>query len=240
MISLRGRCARGVPALLLAVCFPCVGEARAEIEKRVERGEVVYTSRPARKPTRESDARPRGRRPLEIAPYSLAALVTEISGRYGMDPDLVAAVIAVESAFNPLAVSPKGARGLMQLMPTTAKMYGVQNVHDPRENIEGGVAYLSDLREKYRGDMKLALAAYNAGPGAVERAVGVPNYQETIDYIRRIERRYGPLRTTLSGPGDATGWRRRSGGTITARTGEDGEIIYTNRRGGRRSNGGSR
>ncbi len=111
--------------------------------------------------------------------------IQEHSSRRGLDARLVKSVILVESNFNPRAVSRKGARGLMQLMPQTALRYGVKNVHDAVENIRGGVAYLADLMVMFRGDLPLVLAAYNAGEGAVQRHSGVPPYPETHEYVRR-------------------------------------------------------
>jgi soluble lytic murein transglycosylase-like protein len=113
--------------------------------------------------------------------------ITEQAGRHSLRPDLVRAVIQVESAFDPLARSPKGAMGLMQLMPATAAAYGARNPWDPMQNIRAGVAYLRHLLDRYAGDEELALAAYNAGPAAVERyGHQVPPYQETRQYVRRI------------------------------------------------------
>jgi soluble lytic murein transglycosylase-like protein len=113
------------------------------------------------------------------------------SGRNGLDPNLVEAVIATESNFNPWAVSPKGARGLMQLMPSTAERFGVKNVHDPSQNIQGGTQYLRHLLDLFGGDLVLALAAYNAGEGVVQNLGRVPNYQETRQYVDRVLARYG-------------------------------------------------
>jgi soluble lytic murein transglycosylase-like protein len=104
---------------------------------------------------------------------------------YRVDPVLVRAVIQVESDFNPACVSKKGARGLMQLMPGTAKRYRVNNVHDPVENIRGGVNYLRDLLELFRNDLPRVLAAYNAGENAVIRYGGIPPYAETTTYVKR-------------------------------------------------------
>lgn len=108
------------------------------------------------------------------------------AGRHGVSADLVRAVIQVESAFNPAAVSPKGAMGLMQLMPATATEFGVQNPFEPEQNIRGGVAYLKRLLDRYDQRLELALAAYNAGPGNVEKYGDVPPFSETRNYIRKI------------------------------------------------------
>lgn len=111
--------------------------------------------------------------------------------RERVDPRLVKSVMLVESNFNPKALSPKGARGLMQLMPGTARRYGVQNSWDPHENIRGGTAYLSDLLGMFDGDIVRTLAAYNAGEGAVQRYRGIPPYRETQEYVRRAMLVYG-------------------------------------------------
>jgi hypothetical protein len=118
----------------------------------------------------------------------LNQVVNEASGRYRLDPDLVNSVIKAESDFNAHAVSPKGARGLMQLMPGTASQLGVPNAFDPQANVEGGTKYLRELLEKYNFDIIKALAAYNAGPQTVERFGGVPPYYETKAYVARIVR----------------------------------------------------
>jgi soluble lytic murein transglycosylase-like protein len=111
--------------------------------------------------------------------------------RHGVDPRLVEAVVRVESAGDPGAVSPKGAMGLMQLMPARAASLGVRDAFDPAENLDGGVRHLRELLDRYRGNLSLALAAYNAGEEAVRRHGGIPPYPETRDYVRRILARYG-------------------------------------------------
>lgn len=112
-------------------------------------------------------------------------LVGSIAQRYGLDTEFILRIIEAESGGNPNAVSPKGAIGLMQLMPDTARALGVQNPYDPVQNIEGGVRYLRHLLDRF-GDRRLALAAYNAGPGNVQRYGGVPPFPETIRYLQKI------------------------------------------------------
>lgn len=116
----------------------------------------------------------------------LDEVVTSASGRYRLDPDLVNSVIKAESGFNVRAVSPKGAQGLMQLMPGTASGLGVRNAFDARANVDGGTKYLRELLERYNFDLVKALAAYNAGPQRVEQFGGVPPYYETRAYVARI------------------------------------------------------
>jgi soluble lytic murein transglycosylase-like protein len=111
----------------------------------------------------------------------------------GVSPELVRAVIQVESAFNPQAVSAKGAMGLMQLMPATARDLGVDNPFAPEDNIRGGVAYLRQLLDRYDSNVELALAAYNAGPGSVAKYGTVPPYRETQDYVKKVTDKSGPV-----------------------------------------------
>jgi soluble lytic murein transglycosylase-like protein len=112
-------------------------------------------------------------------------IIERHAARHGVDPTLVRAVIQVESGFDPTSVSHKGARGLMQLMPATARRFGVKSIHDPDQNIAGGVEYLSLLLRMFNGDLHRALAAYNAGENAVIRYGGIPPYSETREYVRR-------------------------------------------------------
>jgi soluble lytic murein transglycosylase-like protein len=117
------------------------------------------------------------------SPYD--AIIDRHALAYGVDPVLVRAVIQVESDFNPQCVSNKGARGLMQLMPETAKRYGIRNIFDPEENIRGGVRGLAELLGMFHEDLPRALAAYNAGQGAVLKYAGIPPYSETMTYVKR-------------------------------------------------------
>jgi len=120
----------------------------------------------------------------------IAQMIREVSDRYRVDPALVRAVIQTESNWNSSAISRKGARGLMQLVPGTAQQLGVSNAFDPQQNLDGGVRYLHSLLERYNGDLDRALAAYNAGPSAVDRAGGIPRYRETRRYVQKVTDSY--------------------------------------------------
>ena len=132
--------------------------------------------------------------PEPLAGSSVNEMVEKIAARHSVEPALVDSVIRVESNYNSKAVSNKGAQGLMQLVPSTARRFGVNNVFNPAENIEGGVKYLKHLMQLYDGDLRLALAAYNAGEGAVARWGGIPPYQETRNYVYQVGRRLGQAR----------------------------------------------
>jgi soluble lytic murein transglycosylase-like protein len=127
--------------------------------------------------------------PFPLTPYDPSIYKHALA--YGVDPNLVRAVMATESSCNPEALSRKGARGLMQLTPATAKRFGVKDISDPDQNIEGGVKYLRFLLKTFDNDLRLTLAAYNAGENAVKRAGGIPNYRETMHYVEKITALYG-------------------------------------------------
>jgi soluble lytic murein transglycosylase-like protein len=118
------------------------------------------------------------------------AAIDQAAARHNVDPSLVRSVVKVESNFNPNAVSRKGAMGLMQLMPSTARSLNVSNPFDPQQNVDAGVRHLKRLLDSYGGDVRLSLAAYNAGSGAVARSAGVPHFRETQNYVRRITNLY--------------------------------------------------
>lgn len=133
----------------------------------------------------------KGEDPQKVALFpQLEDIIAPAAAKYGVAPELVAAVIWAESSGDPNARSRRGARGLMQLMPQTAKELGVARILDPRENVEGGTRYLRQMLDTHEGDVSLALAAYNAGPDAVRRHRGVPPYRETRKYVDRVIRVY--------------------------------------------------
>jgi soluble lytic murein transglycosylase-like protein len=179
--------------IILAAAFPAA--ARAEIYAwRDAAGNLVLSDRAKDPAARTYTVAPSGSfrttRPLSGRAAQYQPLIEEHSAINTVDPDLVRAVIQAESAFNPRAVSPKGAMGLMQLMPGTAAEFGVKNPFDPAENIRAGVKYLRQLLDRYSGRVELALAAYNAGPGAVQKYGGtVPPYRETRNYVAKVQER---------------------------------------------------
>jgi soluble lytic murein transglycosylase-like protein len=125
-----------------------------------------------------------------LPPREISHLVEQTASRLQVDPQLVHAIIKVESEYDPKAVSRKGAMGLMQLIPETAQRFGVENPFNPKENIQGGVSYLKHLLDLFGGNLSLSLAAYNAGEGAVQRFGGIPSFAETRDYVQKVTNIY--------------------------------------------------
>ena len=167
-------------AVVVLLALPAAGQVRLLIKS--DGRKVIYnvpTSGGGRGGDMKWLARQRDRR----SQYD--PMIDRYSTRFGVDPVLVRAVIQVESNFNAACVSNKGARGLMQLMPETARRYGVSHILDPDENIRGGVRYLADLLDMFPNDLPRALAAYNAGEGAVAKYAGIPPYEETMTYVKR-------------------------------------------------------
>jgi len=151
-------------------------------------------------------------------------MVREAAERHNVDPALVRAVIETESNWNPMAKSRKGAMGLMQLIPSTAIRFGVNDAFSPKQNVDAGVHYLKMLLERYNGNLDLALAAYNAGEGAVDRAHGVPTYRETRNYVQRVQDAY--FRPGSGHRENSYTYTRRS--QIRKEMNTEGRIIFTN------------
>ncbi len=166
--------------VIVAISVPAV--AQVQLVVRGDGKKVISNIGPASN-GRASDLKWLAKQRDRRSPYD--QMIERYADQYNVDPVLVRAVIQVESNFNAACVSNKGARGLMQLMPETAKRYGVSRIFDPEENIRGGVAYLSDLLEMFSYDLPRALAAYNAGEGAVTKHGGIPPYSETRTYVTR-------------------------------------------------------
>jgi soluble lytic murein transglycosylase-like protein len=190
---------RGGPALFaltVLVGAPAIADELLFYEKD---GQLVFTNTPSRrdmKPVPRTRGGPAQRSvTLPATPYD--PYIEMVARDNGVDPTLVKAVALVESGFNPRAKSAKGAQGLMQLMPATAAQYGVTNLRDPYQNLTAGTKHLRGLLDMYEGDVTLALAAYNAGSGAVTRYGGVPAYAETKDYVKKVQAKMGraPKRT---------------------------------------------
>ncbi|MFQ5880843.1 MAG: lytic transglycosylase domain-containing protein [Candidatus Methylomirabilales bacterium] len=169
-----------LPVLLLG--WPTV--SRAGVYRRVDVSGVIYYTNIPSNPFSSSRVR------TSNTSSALQEMIRSAVDRHGVDARLVEAIIAVESNFDPWAVSPKGAMGLMQLMPETARRYAVRNPFDPLQNIAGGIRYLRDLMRRFHGDLPHVLAAYNAGETAVSRYQGLPPYRETREYVRKVLARY--------------------------------------------------
>jgi hypothetical protein len=170
----------------------------------------------------ESSFTGRSRPAMNIDRDGVEKLVREAADRHRVDPALIRAVIETESHWNPSAVSRKGAAGLMQLIPTTAERFGVFDVFNPQENIDAGVRYLKKLLERYNGNLDMALAAYNAGEGAVDRAHGIPAFRETRNYVHKVQDAY--FRPGSGRLADA--WINLR--AIHRDVGTSGRIIFTN------------
>jgi hypothetical protein len=182
-----------IPSLVvsLGLALSFFGEAKAGMYQcRDSDGAVLFTNSPAQPGCRLLGGAFAERSPNGSLssgdPARFDDYIFTSSQRYGVDPALVRAVVKVESDFNEAARSNKGAQGLMQLMPDTARLHNVGNAYNPEENIEGGVQHLRLLLDRYQGDLPLTLAAYNAGVKAVEKHRGIPPYSETKEYVRRV------------------------------------------------------
>jgi soluble lytic murein transglycosylase-like protein len=168
--------------VLLGLSQPGIADVYAYKDKQ---GVLTFTNVPTHDGFRRV-IRDGAVRPSNLSAHSYEELIRSASDRHSVDADLIRAVIKVESDFDSSARSNKGAAGLMQLMPETARLHKVVDLYDPRDNIEGGVRHLKLLLGKYQGDFELSLAAYNAGMKAVERHGGIPPFTETREYVRRV------------------------------------------------------
>lgn len=201
-------------------------EARADrILYYVDGEAVVFTNTPSRrdvKPAFPRDvSRFGGGAGLPATPYD--AFIDEVARENGLEPALIKAVALVESGFNPRAVSNKGARGIMQFIPSTAARYGVSDLHDPHQSLRAGARHLRDLLDEFGGDLTLALAAYNAGAGAVRRHGGVPAYPETREYVRKVKAKLGAAEPRTAGRAAAA-----SRAKVSLRLAPDGSITLYN------------
>ena len=184
---------------VLLVLIACVAASSLRAQERISayvdsEGRIVFSNDPVPVPSPQPSA-PAGQ-PDSTSSNDrsrIDSLIDRASGEHRVDPDLVRAMVQVESNYNPYAVSPRGARGLMQLIPDTARRFGVTDVFDPEENLGGGIRYLKYLMEMFDGDLQLSLAAYNAGENVVARRRSVPPIPETRNYLRKIGAIY-PLR----------------------------------------------
>ncbi len=185
---------RAPRTVYLALALALVGTAAgAEVRIKVlaDGTKVIYNESADQRARRQSD------RLLPVPSAEIEALIDRYARRRGMSPELVQAVVQVESGYNARALSSKGAMGLMQLMPATARELGVTDPYDPEQSIRGGTLYLRRLLVRYSGDLRRALAAYNAGPSAVDRHAGVPPYRETERYVWKV---LGVYRSTSGAP----------------------------------------
>ena len=194
-----------IATAILAGCgILLAGSAKAQIAKVSKNdGRLLFVNADPPSSFKLSPRKPRGiflpaevsftggnRPAVDLNRDGAEKLVREAAERHRLDPALIRAVIETESNWNAGAVSRKGAVGLMQLIPTTAQRFGVNDLFSPQQNVDAGVRYLKILLERYNGNLELALAAYNAGEGAVDRAHGIPRFRETRDYIQRVQSAY--------------------------------------------------
>jgi hypothetical protein len=218
---------RGTCVLVLCAFVAPLARAEVKITVGPDGRKVIYNESLAQRARRFSS------RLLPVPDTDLEPLIARRSEEQNLDPNLVRAVIQAESGYNRKALSNKGAMGLMQLMPETASLLKVRNPFDADENLRGGTAYLRSLIDRFAGRVELAVAAYNAGPGAVEKHRGIPPYQETREYVKRVLSLYqGKPTLAMSaskGPAIALGHRR----TYITRNAQN-QIVITTAIGGQR------
>ena len=202
---------RAMATIFLVLVFEAVCHGEPDIYFYIdENGHYHFSNVPTSDRYVPSEIFLRDRRPLSsgLANSAYDAIIADAAETHGVDFALVKAVIQTESDFNPYAISPKGAQGLMQIMPANFESFDISDPFDPSENISAGTRYLGYLMNRYNNDLRLALAAYNAGPGVVDRYGGIPPFRETREYVRRVLAGYDQLRYDRP-PGDAKNTRSR-------------------------------
>jgi soluble lytic murein transglycosylase-like protein len=207
------------------MCAASVCLAEELLYYKDAQGNIIFTNTASRKDVKPVP-RLRGgpiQRSVSLPATPYDPYIDMVAREHGVDPTLVKAVALVESGFNPKAVSSKGAQGLMQLMPATAKRYGISDLHDPYQSLRAGAAHLRDLLDQYDGNVTLALAAYNAGSGAVKRYGGVPAYEETQQYVKKVQAKMG--RTPRKNEGRVVSAKNAK---IEMRVQPDGTVVLTN------------
>ena len=212
-------------ALTALVALGCaVTGATEPLYYEVEGDTIVFTNQRSSQarllPGFKGTVKAGPRRPL--LPTLFDPFIDRVAQENDLSPQLIKAVVSVESGFNPQAVSSAGAQGLMQLMPQTARQYGVRDAFDPEANLEAGAKHLRRLLDKYDGDLTLALAAYNAGEGAVRRHQGVPAYPETMDYVKKVHENLGRR------PPVFPDTRKKSERPVRFKVLEDGSVLLSN------------
>lgn len=229
---IRVQAAFGLLTGILLCAVPASGQIASVVNEQGKRVFINADAPPQRTNSRTHAASPTPQRSTPAAQQAgvarrmsreeLEKMAHEAAERHHVDPVLVKAVIEAESDWDTEAVSRKGAQGLMQLVPGTAENLGVKNTFDPQQNLDGGVRHLRMLLEKYTGDLDKALAAYNAGSGAVDRAGGVPNYRETRSYVQKVTDSY-----FRPGSGRSANAMNRTT-TIYRTVDERGRVVYRN------------
>ena len=224
-------------AVCLLVSWTTAAEAEVKVKKRADGRITIVNETPAQRQVRTSGKL----RPIQPG-GELSRLIHQSARQEGLSPRLVQSVVQVESGYNVRALSHKGAQGLMQLMPATARELGVEDAYDARQNLEGGARYLRQQLERFDGDLTLALAAYNAGPTAVQRFGGIPPYRETRNYVQKVLSLYrGSVPQALREQAQTEARLRRRaeaaerqreqanrGAPIHVRRGENNRILFTN------------